>query len=207
MLNLPQIKNIIFDMGGVLVDFNPQRALKRRFARKEDRDILMKELFLHPDWKEFDRGIYDVQSLSRRVAARTPAHLHKPTLTMLENWADEMPPITSVYPLVEELKQKGYGIYLLSNAPENFYTYQNRIPAFDFFDGFIVSADHKCLKPQEQIYQILFETYDLLPEECFFIDDLPENIAGGQALGMRGHCFDHQDPGILRQALKAENIL
>ena len=63
------------------------------------------------------------------------------------------------------------------------------IPATDCFDGMLFSAEVKCIKPQKEMYQHLFDRFGLKPEECFFIDDLPSNIEGGRACGMDGYCF------------------
>ena len=201
------IKNIIFDMGGVLVDFNPSVSLRKYFTDEEDIALLMDEIFKGPDWAELDRGTMTVGEAADRVCARIPGRLHADLRRMLDNWADEMPPVNEMLPLVQELKNSGYGIYLLSNAPLNFYTYRDRIPAFAYFDGFIVSSEHLCLKPEPRIYEILFETFSLIPGECFFIDDLPVNIEGAAALGMQGHCFDHGNPAILHDVLCREGIL
>ncbi len=201
------IKHVIFDMGGVLVDFNPLRSVKKLFTDKEDIDLLHQEIFWGPDWVELDRGTLTVEQAVDRACKRLPARFHISIRHLFNNWADEMLPIDEMLPLVREIKNSGYGIYLLSNAPLNFYTYRNRIPAFTYFDGFIVSAEHLTLKPEAEIYKVLFNTFNLNPAECFFIDDMPENIEGAAALGMKGHCFDHGNVAVLRKALKQAKIL
>lgn len=201
------IKHVIFDMGGVLVDFNPTRSLKKHFTDKEDIDLLLKEIFEGPDWVKLDRGTLTVEQAVDRACERLPARFHVSVRHLLENWVDEMLPIDAMLPLVQEVKNKGYGIYLLSNAPLNFHTYRDKIPAFAYFDGFIVSAEHLTIKPEPEIYKVLFNTFNLNPAECFFIDDIPANIEGAAAVGMKGHCFDHGDLAVLRAALKEEGIL
>lgn len=194
-------------MGGVLVDFNPSVSLKKFLSDEEDINLLLHEIFSGPDWAALDRGTLTVEQAVDRVCGRIPARLHGSVRRMLENWADEMPPINDMLPLVQELKSNGYGIYLLSNAPLNFDTYRDRIPAFAYFDGFIVSAYHLTVKPEPKIYEILFETFSLMPEESYFIDDLQVNIEGAARVGMRGYCFDHGDAAILRDILQQEGIL
>jgi len=194
-------------MGGVLVDFNPDVSLRKYFTDENDFALLKKEIFSGPDWAMLDRGTLTIEEGIDRACSRIPARFHTSVRKMLENWADEMPPTEQMLPLVREIKNAGYGIYLLSNAPLNFPTYRDRIPAFAYFDGFIVSADHLTLKPERRIYEILFETFSLIPAECFFIDDLQVNIEGAAAVGMRGHCYDHGDVRVLREALTREGIL
>ncbi len=200
------IKHVIFDMGGVLVDYNPTRSLKKIFSRKEDIDLLLKEIFEGPDWAKLDRGTLRVEQAVDRACERLPARLHASVRHLLENWADEMLPIDEMLPLVQEIKNHGYGIYLLSNAPLNFHTYRDRIPAFAYFDGFIVSANYLTVKPEPEIYNILFNTFSLNPAECFFIDDIPVNIEGAAAVGMKGHCFNHGKVAVLRKALEEAGI-
>lgn len=141
-----------------------------------------------------------------RACERLPARLHASVRHLLENWADEMLPIDEMLPLVQEIKNHGYGIYLLSNAPLNFHTYRDKIPAFAYFDGFIVSANYLTVKPEPEIYNILFNTFSLNPAECFFIDDIPVNIEGAAAVGMKGHCFNHGKVAVLRKALEEAGI-
>lgn len=201
------IKHVIFDMGGVLVDFNPKRSLKKHFTDKEDLELLFKEIFEGPDWVKLDRGTLTVEQAVDRACERLPARFHACVRCLLNTWADELLPMDDMLPLVQEVKNKGYGIYLLSNAPLNFHTYRDKIPAFTYFDGFIISAEHLTLKPEPEIYRVLFDTFNLSPTECFFIDDIPVNIEGAAAVGMKGHCFDHGDVAVLRAALKEEGIL
>ena len=201
------IKNIVFDMGGVLLDFNPTASLKKYFSDDNDIKLLLKEIFSGSDWAKLDKGTMTVEGAVENACKRLPERLHANIRLLMEHWADEMPPVEKMLPLVRELKQKGYGIYLLSNAPLNFHTYRHRIPGVAYFDGFIVSSDWLVVKPERRIYEILFEQFSLVPEECFFIDDLQVNIEGAQAAGMGGYCFDHGDITILREAMKDAGIL
>lgn len=201
------IKNIIFDMGGVLLDFNPMVSLNKYFTDENDIALIYKEVFVNSDWAELDRGTFTIEEAVDRSCERLPRRLHAPVRTLLENWAKEMPPFENMRPLVEGLKNKGYGIYLLSNAPLNFHTYRQRIPGVEFFDGFIISSDWLTIKPERRIYEILFEQFSLVPEECYFIDDLRVNIKGAATVGMNGHCFDHGNINILREAMKEAGIL
>jgi len=194
-------------MGGVLLDFNPTVSLKKYFKDKNDITLLINEVFSGPDWAKLDRGTITVEGAVERACNRLPERLHANIRLLMENWADEMPPVEQMLPLVQELKRKGYGIYLLSNAPLNFHTYRHRIPGVAYFDGFIVSSDWLVVKPERRIYEILFEQFSLIPEECFFIDDLLANIEGAEAAGMGGYCFDHSDVAVLRKALKNAGIL
>ena len=106
---------------------------------------------------------------------------------------------------MRELKGLGYGIYLLSNAKLDLPLYFDRILGSECFDGRIVSADWKLLKPQPEIYETLLREYGLQAEECFFIDDLNINIEGAWFAGMDGAIFDGDLPR-LRRALNDAGV-
>ncbi len=200
------IKNIIFDMGGVLIDYNPEKTLYGLFE-KETADILLKEIFRNPLWSDKDRGIITPAEIMQKVKKRIPETVFEKVSEMVDNFYPYMPPFEKMYGFVETLKSKGYGIYLLSNASPDFHERRSGIPALSFFDGVIISADHKLLKPEKEIYEKLYETFSLKPEECFFIDDVQANIDGAKATGMDGHCYYHGDLEILKRDMEQRNII
>ena len=110
--------------------------------------------------------------------------------------------INGMYDLVAELKDSGCGIYLLSNASVRQHDYWPRIPASKFFDGKLISADVKVIKPQPEIYRLCLEKFNLNAGECFFIDDAPANSEGALCCGISGAVF-HGDVSLLRSQLRA----
>ena len=200
------IKNIIFDMGGVLIDYNPEKTLYGMFD-KETADILLKEIFRNPVWSDKDRGIIAPAEIMQNAKSNIPEEVFEKVCEMVDNFYPYMPPFEKMYGLVETLKSKGFGIYLLSNASPDFHERRSGIPALSLFDGVIISADYKLLKPEKEIYEKLYETFSLKPEECFFIDDVQANIEGAAATGMQGHCYYHGDLDILIRDMQERNIL
>lgn len=199
------IKNIIFDMGGVLIDYNPEKALYSIFT-KETADLLLKEIFRNPVWSDKDRGIIfpdDIMAMKKDVI---PADIYNKVYGMVENFYPYMPPFEKMYDFIKQLKDNGYGIYLLSNASSDFHERRSGIPALSLFDGVIISADYKLLKPEKEIYEALYSEFSLRPEECFFIDDVQANIDGARATGMDGHCYYHGDIEILKTALIEKGV-
>ena len=136
----------------------------------------------------------------------THLDVYKRQALCLAHWHEyNMWPLESMGELVRELKEMGYGIYLCSNASVRLLECYRIIPGIECFDGILFSAEVKCIKPQKEMYQHLFDRFQLKPEECFFIDDVMVNIEGARACGMDGYCFADGDEAALRAALKRLN--
>jgi len=185
------IKNIIFDMGRVLVEFYPEDFLtKEGITDKAERELLLREIFHHEDWTNMDAGIMNEQEMYDEAVKRIPEHLHQTAHNLIFDWNDPIIPVKGMEDFVRECKEKGYGIYLLSNASVAQPVYWLRIPGHQYFDGTVVSALEKVMKPDIRIYQILLDRYGLKAEECLFIDDVARNIKGAEKAGIRGYLFD-----------------
>ena len=192
-------------MGGVLIDYNPEKTLYGMFD-KETADILLREIFRNPLWNDKDRGIIFPEDIMERKKDVIPAEHYEKTAELVNNFFPYMPPFEKMCELVKKLKENGYRIYLLSNASSDFHERRKGIPTLEFFDGVIISADYKLLKPEKEIYLTLFEEFSLVPEECYFIDDVQKNIDGAKAVGMDGHCYYHGDVEILKKAMVEKGI-
>ena len=107
---------------------------------------------------------------------------------------------------MKSLKQKGYGVYILSNTHIPVYEYVKTIEVGKYIDGYLISAIEKMMKPDEEIYLRLFEKFHLVPEECFFIDDTEKNIMTGEKLHMPGHIFKMTQFSKLIEDLKEKGV-
>lgn len=198
-------KNLIFDMGGVLIHWDPSRIVKRLGIEGEDARLLLREVFRELEWPSLDRGSMSEEQAISAICARLPERLHAAVERCVYWWRDPLWPIEGMEELLRELKGLGYPIYLLSNATSALHEYFPRIPGSDCFVGGLVSADHKLLKPQHEIFELLFETFSLRPEDCLFIDDAPYNIEGAARVGLDGIVFQG-DVAELRRRLRAKGI-
>lgn len=200
------ITTIVFDMGGVLVDFDAKRSLSTHFA-PEYHDLINEKTFASETWKLMDKGDFEVEEAIRIMCRELPAELHEEVSKMILDHEGEMPPIAEMYPIVKTLKENGYRIYLLSNCPSWFDEFKKSVPVFDFFDGFIISAKYNLIKPGKEIFSVLFNEFSLDASECFFIDDSPANVATANGLGMTAHCFSKYKVNELIDALRGAGIL
>lgn len=205
------IKNIIFDMGNVLIMFYPEKTFSKYLPDKKDVDMIHNVFYKSGVYRECDRGTKTYAEVIDEVSPELPEHLVELLKKLyLENCfgKTEMPPFPEMYDLITELKANGYKTYLLSNAGFDFYEYSPEKPAIALMDGKIISCEHKVLKPEKEIYKILFNTYSLDPSECIFIDDVEENIEGGKKCGMDGIVFSpsFEDVSVLREKLRNKGI-
>lgn len=184
-----EIKNIIFDMGNVLLDYNPDVCLNHFLDQEEDRAIIKKELFQGPEWVQGDLGFLTDAERFDGVSRRVPERLHKALKCCTLEWMMCMKPVPGAREFCSYVKEKGYRIYVLSNASSSFYEYFTGFAPFDYFDGIVVSCDVHIVKPDIRIYNYMLEKYGLKPEECFFIDDMEANIAGAKQAGIAGAVF------------------
>ncbi len=199
------IRNIVFDMGGVLIRFDRDFFMERLGVAGEDKRLLMREVFLAPEWVMMDRGTLTDEQAGEIMCRRIPERLHEAVWKLVTFWDRPILEIEGMYELIEELKGLGYGIYLLSNASIRQHEYWPRIPASRFFDGKLVSADVKLVKPMPEIYEKLFSTFRLDRSECFFIDDSTANVEAAMYVGMTGAVF-FNDMARLRAELRRAGV-
>lgn len=183
------IKNIILDMGNVLLTFNPEIPLNQFCKTDEAKGLIRKELFEGPEWIQGDYGILSNAERFEPVSKRIPQKFHGELRNCVDHWDICMKPVPGARDFCEYVKSNGYGIYVLSNADTSFHDYFPRFAGEDYFDGVMVSSDVHMIKPEKRIYEHFLNTYKLLSEECLFIDDRVENIEGAGKAGISGYVF------------------
>ncbi len=192
---MKEIKKIIFDIGNVLVRFDPLEYLVKSYGEDfETIKLLHQHVFSGEEWKLLDQGMITSEEAVDRISKRIPKYkdvVEKIILHWETFLIDEIS--TSVY-FLKKFKDAGYKIYALSNFPERGYVYtEKRYPFFELFDGKVISYEVKEMKPGRKIYEILMKKYDLKPEECVFIDDTLANIEAAKEMGMKGIHFLHSN--------------
>lgn len=180
-------KNVVFDFGNVIATFDEDYILGKFCDSPEDLELLRNAVFYN--WAQLDEGTADYDTSIQHAKTLVPERLHDNVTDFFRNWHKYLQPIEEIWSLIRRLKEIGASVYILSNAPTHFADHADFYEIVQEFDGIVFSAPLVMAKPKPEIYQYLFDTYHLKPEESFFIDDKPENIASGQALGMDGYIF------------------
>ena len=200
------IRNIVFDMGNVMIHFSPEIFISREnITDPEDRRLIMNELFQSVEWAQMDSGILTEETAEPLIMKRIPERLQPVVHNLLYNWAIPRAEIEGMPELVAELKKAGYGIYLLSNASAAQHRYWPLVPVSTLFDGKMISCEVKVVKPMWEIYHLFTDRFALDPEECLFIDDTTNNVAAAIACGWKGIVF-HGDAAELQQKLREQEI-
>ena len=200
------IKNIIFDMGQVLMYFRPTLYIERLGISGMDRELLLQEVFDGLEWVQLEHGTIFEEDAVQSICRRVPERLHGAVRELIcQWWQGPIWPVPGMAELMKELKEAGYKLYLLSNASLQQKRYHDRIPGVENLDGRLVSAECGMLKPQYGIYQKLMDTFDLRPEECIFVDDSTVNVEAALCLGIQGILFV-DDVARLRKELRENGV-
>jgi epoxide hydrolase-like predicted phosphatase len=180
------IKNIIFDLGNVLISFRPSEYFDKKNFPAAMKTIILADIFGSKEWLMIDNGDITTQGAIDAISKRST--LNKEEITHIFNLrTDLMFPLDTNIKLLPELKKEGFRLYFLSNFPlDIFEEVRTGYFFFNYFDGGIISAEAKSSKPEPEIYKILMEKYSLLPDQCLFIDDLEKNVQTAESLGMKG---------------------
>lgn len=178
------IKNIVFDIGGVLVDFRYKAYAIDLGLSREEAEAVSAAMINTPEWELLDRGIIS-QTEAREHFIRENPKLNK----QIELFWNDLTEIVRSYPdsrdWVGSLKERGYGIYLLTNYPDEMFALHSKtqFSFFEYVDGTVVSASVKLTKPDMRIYRMLLDKYGLKAEECVFLDDREENTLAARETG------------------------
>lgn len=191
------LKNVIFDFGGVVCTFS-QDAILDDFCTGEAHARLKPVLFR--SWQALDEGTADYEEYVAETLKLLDGEDKQIAQRFFREWHRSMRPIPGIWALVGELKARGYGVYLLSNASTWFAGHLDDYPILRLFDGRLISAPEKMAKPEERIYRLALERFGLNAAETLFVDDRAENTEAAERVGIAGYVFDG-DAGKLRERI------
>jgi len=199
------IKNIIFDLGNVLLKFQPKEFLLRFTDDVEYIDQFSAKIFRGNIWLNLDRGTTFLENAKNDFISKYSEE--KDFLTLFFNhWMEMLTPIEENINLLKELRELGYETYILSNFIKETYTYiKKKYDIFSLFEGQIISGIENIIKPEKAIYELLLNRFSLIPEESLFIDDVLSFLKPAKKLGMK--TIWNRPKTELREELKKFDIL
>jgi putative hydrolase of the HAD superfamily len=180
------IRNIVFDLGNVLISFRPSEYLEKNNYPLVKRQIILSDVFWSKEWLLLDNGDLTPGEAIDSIAEKSS--LTKQEIALIFNKrTDIMFSLDDTIKILPGLKEEGYMLYYLSNFPADIFDEVKRsYPFFKYFDGGIISADVRFSKPDPGIFNVFFEKYNLRADECFYIDDIEENVIAAVSFGMKG---------------------
>jgi putative hydrolase of the HAD superfamily len=179
------IKNIIFDLGNVLISFSPSDYLKKKNYPESIRNTILKDIFHSEEWRKLDEGIITVSEAIDSISLKSS--LKREEIALIFNLRiDIMFPLDNNVRLLPALKKRGFSVYYLSNFHlDTFEIVSNDYFFFRYFDGGIISADVKLAKPDIEIYKLALKKYGLKADESLFVDDVELNVEAASKAGMK----------------------
>ena len=193
------LKNVIFDFGGVVCTFS-QDAILDDFCTGEAHARLKPVLFR--SWQALDEGTADYEEYVAETLKLLDGEDKQIAQRFFREWHRSMRPIPGIWALVGELKARGYGVYLLSNASTWFAGHLDDYSILRLFDGRLISAPEKMAKPEERIYRLALERFGLNAAETLFVDDRAENTEAAERVGIAGYVFDGDAEKLRERILK-----
>lgn len=191
--------NIVFDLGGVVFNWQPDAIIKSVFEDSETQDIVRVEIFEHADWVELDRGTIALDQAIDRGATRTGLP-RRDVKRLLDAVPRSLTPIEETIELIRTIRNTDNRLFVLSNmhhASINYLERKHKI--WDLFDGVVISSRIRKVKPEIEIYEHLLSTHRLKADETIFIDDMSENLEAASSIGIQTIRF--VDTSQCRQAL------
>ena len=196
------IDNVVFDVGNVLLTYQPEAILRALLPDNEaDYPLLKRHVFQSPYWHMMDHGVVSPEEAFMLMGSSRPA-LRPLIQRISEGWNDLLMPMDEGMEALKTCKEHGKRCYVLSNyadAPFE-HSFQKHPDIFSLFDGIVVSARERLIKPDHAIFHCLIERYRLNPERTLFIDDSSANVEAAMACGLQAVHYDA--PGVLSKFIK-----
>lgn len=187
------IKHVIFDLGRVLIGFEPDKHFQKFQLSQQQIQAIMHECFETNLWNELDRGTYTYRQVAGILAKKYP-DLDGVIYDILgEEFYDVFTELADGIGFLKKCVADGYNCYYLSNFGEEGFTYvKQKFSWFSLFKGGIASYELRSTKPEPEIYLHLLEKYNLKAQECIFLDDTEKNVRAARELGLHGIVYTNQ---------------
>ena len=179
------IKNLVFDLGNVLIEWNSEKILTYFEPEKERQQVLRQVIFESGVWDQTDRGERSLKEACEEVLAQLDVSYHSAVKNILYHWYEVVHVYSGLQERIRLWSDQGYRIYILSTTCEIFYHIEKAglLPIYPLLSGYILSSEVGVVKPEAEIYQKLLKKYNLNPVESVFIDDIQANLDTAAELG------------------------
>lgn len=186
------VKTVIFDIGGVLVGYDWDKYLMNLFNDRPKVDKIKDALFGHGIWDEVDRGVWTVEELMNGFFQNGQG-LEKEIRIFWENAGEALWQYDFTKELIQKLKNCGVQVLFLSNWSDHMRTVASKqLDFLPMMDGGVFSYQEKLIKPDHKIYERIVEKYNLVPNQCVFLDDNEKNVGAARECGLNAiHVVDH----------------
>ena len=202
------IKNIIFDLGNVIINYNQKNIINSFTTDEEETDYIIKEIFNSPEWQLMDLGNITNNEAGDRINKRNNYKYEELTNNFLQNWYKVQTINKEVVDLAKKLHSKGYKLYVLSNMANLTFNYFKSNEFFALCEGIVISAQEHIKKPDEKVFNILLQRYNLKSEEWLFIDDddTGKSYKTANEMGILGRVVIPNDVEDIKQMLNEFKI-
>lgn len=182
----------LWDLGNVVVRWEPETVLEMFGYSPEQTDYLRSGLLGHPDWLDLDRGVTTEAVVARRLVEESSLTIEQ-ALRCFDVVRESIVDLAPSIEILSAMKAAKIPMYVLSNMPTANADFLSQRDYFKWFDGVVFSAEEKLLKPDEAIFKVVMDRYNLDPAEIYFIDDSLPNIETARAMGMQTLHFQRSD--------------
>lgn len=186
------IENVIFDLGGVLIQWNPQKIVSTFTDDFSLQQLLLKEVFYHQDWLDLDKGILTEPEAAAKIAERASLNVQV-IFDLFVTTKQLFIQISQTVELLEAMHAHGIKLYVLSNMSKESYIYLRKTHTFfDYFDNILISGHEKLMKPDPKIFALICNRFDISPSNTLFIDDMEDNITVAKNFGLTAIQFTQE---------------
>ena len=193
------IRNLVFDLGNVLIEWNSEKILTTFEPEKERRQILRQAIFDSGVWHQTDKGELSLKEACDEVLAQLDDSYHPAVQNIFYNWYEVVEIYSGLQEQIRLWAEQGYRIYILSTTCKIFYRIEKAglLPVFPLLSGYILSSEVGVVKPEPEIYQKLLKKYGIDPTESIFIDDIQANLDTAAELGFETILAKRESDNIL----------
>ncbi|MGE5406351.1 MAG: HAD family hydrolase [Methanosarcina sp.] len=179
------IRNIVFDLGNVLLSFRPAEFLEKKKYPQALKEQILADVFGSREWLMIDNGDISTEDAIEAIAGNSLLKREE-IVRIFDLRREILFPLDDNIKVLPELRKRGYRLYFLSNFPPDIWPEVRKYEFFYHFEGGLISGDAGASKPHRPIYEMLITKFGIEPRECLYIDDLEPNVETAVSLGMKG---------------------